>query len=247
MQNTSALYNQIVASQNHWFEAQLLIPVADAHTERIEYLSQRSIFSISINHSAFSDGVPQIGCAISGEVDATFIDPSIPRAGIYVPKMAKIQLEIRAKNDSSASEWIPKGTFYIDTREVSRNDDDLDVMKIHAYDAMLMFEQMYPSDDSHDYPLLDTTLLQFMADSVGVVIDQRTLDIMNRGFMFSLPAGYTMREMLGYIASAYGGNFVISDEGKLLLVQLGGLREETYYLVDENGDSITFGGNRILV
>ena len=161
--------------------------------------------------------------------------------------MCRVRTLVRARNDSLTSDWIYSGTYFIDTREFSHNSDGLDVMKIHGYDAMLKFEQMYPSDSEHDYPLLDTTMLQFMAGSVGVSIDQRTLDIMNRGFTFSLPAGYTMREMLGYIASAYGGNFVISDEGELLLIQLGGLREETYYLVDEGGDAITFGGNRILV
>jgi hypothetical protein len=69
---------------------------------------------------------------------------------------------------------------------------------------------------------------------------------MNRDYEFT-PFGYTMREMLGYIASAYGGNFIISDDRKLLLVPLGGLRSETYYLVTEGGNPITFGGDRILV
>ena len=69
---------------------------------------------------------------------------------------------------------------------------------------------------------------------------------MNRAYEFT-PFGYTMREMLGYIASAYGGNFIISDTNDLLFVPLGCLRTETYYLVTEGGDSITFGGNRILV
>ena len=111
---------------------------------------------------------------------------------------------------------------------------------------MLKFEQMYPSDDTHDYPLLDTEIVQFMCDTIGIFVDPRTTQAMNRAYKFT-PFGYTMREMLGYIASAYGGNFIISDEGQLLLVPLGGLRTETYYLVTEGGDPITFGYNRILV
>jgi len=239
MQDTSALYNQILASPNHWFEVML-----EFYLGNFQYLGvgESELFSVATNHSAFSDGVPQIGCAVAGEIDATFIKPTQE-----LPKMCRVRTLVRARNDSLTSDWIHRGTYFIDTREFSHNSDGLDVMKIHGYDAMLKFEQMYPSDSEHDYPLLDTTMLQFMAGSVGVSIDQRTLDIMNRGFTFSLPAGYTMREMLGYIASAYGGNFVMSDDGKLLLIQLGGLREETYYLVDEGGNAITFGGNRILV
>lgn len=239
MQDMPAPYNQILEDPNHWFEVTLQFLPNDFVTFDI---GRYKLFSVTTTHSAFSDGVPQIGCAIAGEVEATFIKPDDE-----IPKMCPFRILVRARTETLWSVSVFKGTFYIDTREVSHNSDGLDVMKIHGYDAMLKFEQMYPSDDSHDYPLLDTTLLQFMADSVGVVIDQRTLDIMNRGFTFSLPAGYTMREMLGYIASAYGGNFIISDEGRLLLVQLSGLSEETYYLVDENGDAITFGGDRIIV
>jgi hypothetical protein len=234
-----APYNQIIEDPNHWFEVTLQFLPSDFVTFDI---GRDKLFSVTTTHSAFSDGVPQIGCAIAGEVEATFIKPDDE-----IPKMCPFRILVRARTETLWSVNVFKGIFYIDTREVSHNSDGLDVMKIHGYDAMLKFEQMYPSDDSHDYPLLDTTLLQFMADSVGVVIDQRTLDIMNRGFTFSLPTGYTMREMLGYIASAYGGNFIISDEGRLLLVQLSGLSEETYYLVDENGYAITFGGDRIIV
>lgn len=240
MQTTTALYNQIVASPNHWFEPYMFI-YTDSQGSGYS-LFKGDLFSISASKSAFADGVPQIGCAVAGEMDASFIAPTGT-----IPPMAKVRLSVRACNASQQSGYILKGYYYIDTREVSHNSDGLDVMKIHGYDSMLLFEQPYPSDDQHDYPLLDVTMLQFMADTVGVEIDQRTLDIMDDGYTFSLPAGYTMREMLGYIASAYGGNFVITDDGKLLLLQLGGTPTETFYLVDENGDCITFGGNRILV
>ena len=65
--------------------------------------------------------------------------------------------------------------------------------------------------------------------------------------MFPLPVGYSSREMLGFIAGAYGGNFIISDENQLLLIKLGDLPAETNYLIDAAGDAITFGGDRILV
>lgn len=240
MQDTSALYDQIVASPNHWFEVMVRFFIDPDNFYHIDVM-QDNLFSLSTSHSAFADNVPQIGCAIAGEVDLTMIAPEET-----IPPMCLFRIMVRACTDSQQSEYIYKGDFYIDTREVSHNDDDLDVMKIHGYDAMLLFEQMYPSDDTHDYPLLDVDIVQFMASTVNVPIDARTYYAMNRFYSFT-PFGYTMREMLGYIASAYGGNFVISDEGQLLLVPLGGLRSETYYLVDEGGDPITFGGNRILV
>jgi hypothetical protein len=56
-----------------------------------------------------------------------------------------------------------------------------------------------------------------------------------------------MREVLGFIAAMYGGNWVITKEGKLSLITLAGLPEETNYLVTNFGNPITFGGDRILV
>lgn len=237
MQYTSALYDQIVASPNHWFEVMVRFFTSDrSHLD----VPQNQIFSISTYDSAFSDNVPQIGCAVSGEVDLEIIAPQET-----LRPMCPFRLFIIARTENERAEII-RGDYYIDTREISHNDDGLDVMKIHGYDAMLKFEQMYPSDDTHDYPLVDTEIVQFMCDTIGIQVDQRTTHAMNRAYEFT-PFGYTMREMLGYIASAYGGNFIISDCRELLLVPLGGLRTETYYLVTEGGDSITFGGNRILV
>lgn len=238
MQNTSALYDQIVASPNHWFEVAVRFFTSDYSS--IDVL-QNQIFSISTNHSAFADGVPQIGCAVAGEIDLTIIAPQET-----LPPMCQFRILVQACAEGQRSGAIYRGDYFIDTREISHNDDGLDVLKIHGYDAMLKFEQMYPSDDTHDYPLLDTEIVQFMCDTIGIFVDPRTTQAMNRAYKFT-PFGYTMREMLGYIASAYGGNFIISDEGQLLLVPLGGLRSETYYLVTEGGDPITFGYNRILV
>ena len=56
-----------------------------------------------------------------------------------------------------------------------------------------------------------------------------------------------MREILGYIAAMYAGNFIMSDDGKLRLVRLNEIGIETHYLVDTAGYVLTFGGDRILV
>lgn len=233
MKETSALNNQIIASPNHWFEVGAFIGGL--------WYSANKIMSISTRNLLFANGIPEVGCAVSGEVDIAFIWD-----GAEIPKMGEVFLNVRPRNETQVGDWISAGAYYIDTREVSHNSDGLDVMVIHGYDSMLKFEQMYPSDSTHDYPLLDTELLQFMANKVNVSIDPRTWDVMNYGYTFT-PFGYTMREMLCYIASAYGGNFTITDDGNLLLIQLGGEPVETFYLVDESGNAITFGGNRILV
>lgn len=144
------------------------------------------------------------------------------------------------------SEWIPKGVYYIDTREISRNSDGNDVMSFHGYDAMLFGEQPYP-ETSFAWPTSDLNVVNDVAAKMGVPVDPRTTAIINENYQISLAAGFTMREILGYIASMYVGSFVMTDTGKLRLVTILELPPETNYLIDTSGSAITFGGDRILV
>lgn len=144
------------------------------------------------------------------------------------------------------SEWLPKGVFYIDTRETSRNGNGLDILSIHGYDAMLFAEQLYPST-THEWPMVDTAVVQEMAAAMGVTVDPRTYGLMTSGYMIPLPGSYTIREVLGYIASMYVGSFIMTETGLLRLVSILELPEETNYLIDNAGDAIVFGGDRILV
>ena len=144
------------------------------------------------------------------------------------------------------SEWLPKGVFYIDTRETTRNGNGLDILSIHGYDAMLFAEQLYPST-THAWPMIDTAVVQEMAATMGVVVDPRTYNLMTSGYMIPLPGSYSIREVLGYIASMYVGSFIMTETGLLRLVSITELPEETNYLINNAGDAITFGGDRILV
>jgi hypothetical protein len=90
-------------------------------------------------------------------------------------------------------------------------------------------------------------MVNFLAESVKISVDPRTIARMNAGYRFPLPVGYSSREVLGIIAASYGGNFVISDEGQLLLIRLQDLPKETNYLVTQTGDVLLFGTDRILV
>ena len=144
------------------------------------------------------------------------------------------------------SEWLPMGVYYIDTRETTKNFDGLDLLILHGYDAMLFAEQMYPATE-HDWPMSDVQVVAEIASTMGVEVDPRTWDVMTSGYEISLPASYTMREALGYIAAMYVGSFIMTETGKLRLVTMLELPAETSYLIDAGGFAITFGGDRILV
>lgn len=255
MQNVSELYNEIISQDNHWFETSLAIGesglLITQTGDTIVFGSDRilvdmgnaesgfqedQLMSVSTSHAVFNKDYPVVGSAVSGEINVQMFRPIND-----VPKMARLALFVRATDGVRYSEWIPKGIYYIDTRETSHNSNDLDIMTIHGYDAMLMFEVDYPSDSTNSYPLLDTTMVKFLADSVGIDVDPRTYERMDKGYTFPLPVGYSSREVLGILAASYGGNFIISDEGNLLLIRLCDLPRETNILIDQVGDTLVFG------
>lgn len=151
--------------------------------------------------------------------------------------------------ESLTSEWIPQGVFFVDTREVTANYDGVPVMTIHGFDAMMKAEREYTSNDTVE-TAQDIQYVQTIANEIGVSVDSRTWDIM-KGYKIPFPIGYTMREVLGYIASSYVGCFVITDEGKLRLISLLELPAPAVVtdvlLGDEHKDAILFGGTGILV
>ena len=263
MQNTSTLYRQLVSSENHWFECSVVIGdsgvLVNELAEKITfggdtiviarsgadsgYFEDR-LFSVTTTSHMFS-GNPEIGNAVSSEIDVSMINPVVemPRMGVIIPYVRVCGLIDGA---ITYSEWLQQGVFYIDTRKISHNDDGLDVLDIHGYDAMLKADQDYAST-SLNFPALDVDIVAEIARKMDVPVDARTYSIMTGGYRLPLPTNYSCREILGYIASMYAGTFIMNDVGELRLVSILELPPETRYLVDRYGYAITFGGDRILV
>lgn len=112
---------------------------------------------------------------------------------------------------SVITDWIPFGTFYIDTRETAANG----LMTITAYDRMLAAEQSFPSTAGS---MTMSVAVAYIAAAIGVDVDSR-----NQIAPYSIdsPVGlYTMREVLSGIAAASGGNFVITENNKLRLIRI---------------------------
>lgn len=158
-----------------------------------------------------------------------------------VPRAATIKRYIRLRNGAQVSEWLPKGTFFTNTRS-----DDDGYWTIEAYDSMRKAEVVWTPDQSLEFPLSMPAAAAEFARILGVELDPRT--VLNANYTIDYPANdYTIRNELCFIAAAHGGNWIITDENKLYLVPLLSAPPETNYLVEEYGDAITFGGDRILV
>lgn len=258
MQETSQLYKDIFANPRHWYEVSVTIGESGRLiTEKKELIlfggtailvstsaadggyREAQLVGCKTYQQVFAD-TPTIGNAISAEIDVQLIMPMGE-----IPRRAMVKPYVRITDGTNVSEWIQKGVYFIDTRDHTASAEGLEIMSIHGYDAMLMTEMDYPSDTQHDYPLLDITMVEHIANSIGVSVDARTRAIMTEGYTFPLPAGYSSREVLGMIAASYGGNFVMSDVGELRLVMLNELPPETGLLLDHAGNHIVFGEDRI--
>lgn len=260
MQSTSQLYKDILSTNDYWYETSITIGEAGRLiTERADIIRfagtavlisssaaeagyrEVSIESVETRQRVFGD-TPTVGNCIAGEITVRMLRP----AG-EIERRAMIKPYVRVTDGVRYSEWIQKGVYFIDTREYTASYDAVNLMTIHGYDAMLMTEMDYPSDSQHDYPLLDITMVEHIAQAIGVDVDPRTRAIMTLGYRFPLPVGYSSREVLSMIASAYGGNFIMNDRGELRLVLLNELPAETGLLLDHAGYRLKFGTTRIKV
>lgn len=158
-----------------------------------------------------------------------------------VPRAATIKRYVRLRNGEQVSEWLPKGTFFTNTRS-----DDDGYWTIEAYDSMRKAEVVWTPDQSLEFPLSMPAAATEFARILGVELDPRT--VLNGKYTIDYPANeYTIRDELCFIAAAHAGNWIITDANELYLVPLISAPDETRYLVEEYGDAITFGGDRILV
>lgn len=235
MYSVSDLWRTLIVKDGHWFEASLIIDGSPSRVERDK------IWSLKTHSVAFAQRTPGVGACLSSELDA-----SITRPTWSVPKMAKVRPYIRVTDGVDYSEWVPQGVYYIDTREHTKNDDGLNLMNFHCYDGMLKAEQDYP-ETSISWPAKDADVIREVAGFLGVGVDQRTWDIVNKNYEIGLPVGYSLRETLGNIGAMYAGNWVMNYDGDLLLIALGNIIKETNYLITESNQVIVFGGDRILV
>lgn len=227
MQTVSALYQQIMSGE-HYAERKINIAGTD--------YGEDTIVSLTTTGGLFADGTLSVGSAVSREINL-----SLWNVSTTIPKMAKLIPYYRLSNGTQTSEWVQKGVFYIDTRSI-----DSGLLTIHGYDDMLKAEQIWTPDQSLEFPMPMTQVVDIIANIMGVEIDART--VLNSSYTVDYPANdYTLRDVLRFIAAAHGGNWIMSDVGELWLVGLNDLPTETNYLCDEDGDWITFGGDRILV
>ncbi len=266
MQATSSLYKSIISKVNHSFEIAVTIGesgvLIDEYKDWIDfgelYLSgsfidaqtailveagapddgirENALISVNTRNQLFDSNSPSVGNACSAQIDLEILD-----IGFNIPRMAEIRPYIRVTDGVDTSEWIPQGVFYTDTRYITKNADNLPVWTVTGYDAMLKADQPYPYDTKQNA----STVIKKIAALMGLTeekIDTHVWEVIprNGGDKIQCSGEYTCREHLQFIAAIYGGNWTITNEGKLNLVRINDYPYETNLLSDEAGYALNF-------
>lgn len=236
MHITSDLYKDICAGE-HWFENSLTVgdyttPLGRPHEDETEIVTFGGM-RIAIRPNRASTGITEDRLkSLSSELG--YLPGSQPEIGICASRKltavfsgalgnetraVKIRHWIRATDGTRFSEWIPKGTYYVDERSTSVSQGGKVMTTIVAYDAMLLTDRDYPPT-GRKFPAIDRSVLRDICNACGIGIDPSVWEILVNGHYIPVPTNFTCREVLGQIAARYCGSFVINDDGLLQFLPL---------------------------
>lgn len=264
MQATSNLYNAIWSNPNHWCEVKVNVNGVDYY--------ENNLMAVSTQYDAFGDNKLTIGSAPVGTCHVELVVDGMKGIDISntIPRGSKIIIYQRlhgitftpvdtiagqavagvnivggtAVAQDAVSEWLVQGNYYIDYRDSYSSSE---VLSLDGLDIMAKADDLFPSYEFESDTLPDSGIVGVIAQKMGVAVDPITYSILTGANNIPIPVNYTMREVLGYIAALYCGNFVITKDETLLLLQYTSLPTTNNWLIEENGDFITVGGYNIIV
>lgn len=230
MHRTSERYQSLLRDPRHRKEIRVSIAGMDYGQDRI----------ISLETSGGAFDQPDIGGCASRQIDLVL------RAPGEIPRSAEIRVFVRLRAEDQVSEWLPKGVFFLSTRQRDRTTGNL---ALHGFDAMRRAGDTWRPSPYANWPMPQREAVSDIARQMGVEVDPRTA--LSNDFPVDYPADengdLAMADILEGIAVCNAGNWIISDEGRLLLLGLGDIPPETSHLVTEYGAAITLGGVKIFV
>lgn len=190
-----------------------------ADIDGVEYGSS-SIISFDIENSLVSGNEFEIGTAIVSKLvlklktNSEITDNArvVPYLGLSLADMTWLDADV-AWDDADfpwaggETEWLPLGEFYIDSREKINNSWIFTCYdKLMTANVTFISQLTYPATMQDVWDEICTSLEYVSASSVQI----------NPDYMFQVgPAGFTKRQILGYIASANAASTFMGRDGKI--------------------------------
>ena len=157
---------------------------------------------------------PAIGRVCSATMSVTVQ----PYSDAPIPKAARVKAYCRlvTTDGNSSTDWVPQGCFYVTSR-IART-----TLNLSLRDDMIKAGQTY-FDKAHwsEWPQQQSEVAADIASIMGVEIDSRT--VLATGAAYQVPylgSDVLMSEVLALIGASNGGNWIMTDAGKLRLIPL---------------------------
>lgn len=112
-----------------------------------------------------------------------------------------------AWDGSSTTEWLPLGVFYVDNREQVNN-----VLVLDCLDGLVYADVAYVSQ--LDYPASMQDVWDEVCAQAGLIYDS-SVQIDPSHTLNAGPAGYTCRQVMGFIAGVHGASVKMSRIGEV--------------------------------
>lgn len=195
-------YREILSGE-HRCENRLLI--AGKAYDRAQIVALRASAGI------FKEECPSAGNCVGGAIQVEMLAPEQE-----IPVMERMQLQSRIVGGGKVSEWIPKGTYFVNTRKTLLTaSGEKTTIELTGFDQILKLEQIYTP--TGEWPRTDASVLA----EILSLLDLESDEVLTGGYTMPAPDNETCREILGWIAASYGGNWIADGSGKLKLLRLG--------------------------
>lgn len=155
---------------------------------------------------------PALGRVCTGSLSLTVLTKGMAA----IPRAAQVNAycRLRAASGSTVTEWLPQGIYYVSTRSGDST------LKLNCLDGMIKAGTTYRDKSSFsEWPQTMTAVVDEIASIMGVSIDPRTQIKTGPDYRVSYPNDdMLISEVLGMIAAAHGGNWIMTETGKLRLI-----------------------------
>ncbi len=172
--------------------------------------TNESIYSIFLQQDLFDKDIFTLGSFCTSEIKIKF---KIPTGEI--PRNANIKFWYRYVNDTQQSEWIQKFQGKVTARPRGASS----VTEIEAKDVAAstdIFLDAFPTQIT-SYPSNARAIVRLIADYLGLVVDN--IDAIWNGLVVEYPNELSIIDVLRNIAVLSCGNWMITGNGRLRLVQ----------------------------
>ena len=197
MLSVSDLYREILEEPDHYKEVRAVIGDTEQTVVNCSIIA-------SVNESV------AVGGTRARQLDLEIL----PNGLISDRDSVEIFVRLSSKDGRRKSEWIPKGTYLIDTAPM---DAETGVMSIHAFDAMLKMEQPFLSADDYEnqknWPQTPSAVMNRIASAIGVPLDSRTQ--LNDAFTVPFPTKKSLEDN-ATDSAANGPPYILNIDSKII-------------------------------